>query len=105
MKRETCNRTSRCGIPGDTCGTKLRDKSWLPEGRIEESDDEETVEDCAHAGGSGDGPRGRPGYRTNARRVLRLHQCSEHRACSRARVCSRCEIRCWACTRAHSRAG
>src|SRR6266852_9587447 len=102
MKRETCNRTSRCGIPGDTCGTKLKDKSWLPERRIEEGDDEETVEDCAHAGGSGHHPRGRPGLRTDAKRILRFQQCNEHWAGSGARVRSGREVRCGALPIAHS---
>src|ERR1700737_1430860 len=105
MKRETCNRTSRSGIPGDTCGTKLRDKSWSRERRIEESDDEETVEGCAYAGWNGDGRRGWPGLRTDAKRVLRFHQYNEHWAGSGARVCSGREVRCGALPIAHSGAG
>src|SRR5258708_9174715 len=105
MKKETCNRTSRSGMPGDTCGTKSRNKNWLRGRRIEDSDDAETVEDGAYAGGSGDGPRGGPALRTGAKRVLRVHQCGEHWAGGRARVRSGREVRCGALPVHHSGTG
>src|SRR5260370_37794357 len=85
MNKETWNGGSRSGMAGDTCGTKSRNKNWLRGRRIEDSDDAETVEDGAYAGGSGDGPRGGPALRTDAKRVLRGHQCGEHWAGGRAR--------------------
>jgi len=57
-KKEMCNRTSRSGMRGDICGTKLRNTSWLREKRIKENDDGEKVEHCAHARWIGDSPRG-----------------------------------------------
>src|SRR5260370_32523547 len=78
---------------GDTCGTKLRNTSWLRERRSKEKDDGEKVEDCAHAGCSGDGPRGWLGLCTDEKRGLRFRQCSEHEAGGDARVRSGREVR------------
>src|SRR5216684_8758419 len=96
MKKETCSQTSRFGIPAATCGTRLRDKSWLREKRIEESGDGETIEDGAHSSWSSDGTRGWLGFRANEKRVVRFLQCSEYWTRSGSRVCARREVRCGA---------
>src|SRR6266478_114252 len=96
MKKETCSRTRGFGIPADTCGTKLRDKNWSRERRIEESDDEETREDGAHSSWGSDGACGWLGFRTNEKRVVRFLQCSEHWTGSGSRVWARLEVRCGA---------
>src|SRR5713226_7476870 len=75
MKKEMYNRTSRSGTREATCGTKSRNKIWLPERRIEESDYEETLEDGAHTGWGGDRHCERLGLCANAERVLRFRQC------------------------------
>src|SRR5467141_2129760 len=94
MKKETCSQTSRFGIPAATCGTRLRDKIWLPEKRIKESKDGETTEDGAHSGWSSDGTRGWLGFRTNEKRVVRFHECGEHWTRSDSSVCTGREVRC-----------
>src|SRR5260370_21876675 len=105
MKKETCNRTRRFGMPVDTCGTKLRDKSWLREKRIEESGNGETMEDGAYSGRSSSGAGRWLGFRTNEKRVVRFHEWSEHWARSGARLDARCEVRCGAVSVFHSGVG
>src|SRR5260370_42476589 len=105
MKKETCSRTRGFGIPADTCGTKLRDKNWSRERRIEESDDEETREDGAHSNRGSDGARGWISFRTNEKRVVRFHECSQHWTGSGSRVCTRGEVRRGVVSVLHARVG
>src|SRR5260370_7030097 len=93
MKKETCNRMSRYGMGGDTCGTKLRNTSWLRAKRIKENDDGEKVEHCAHARWIGDSPRGEPGLRADEKRGLRFRQFSPRGAAGDAWVRSGREVR------------
>src|SRR5713101_1764467 len=93
MRRETCNRTRRFGMLADTCGTRLRNKSSLWERRIEESDDEETMEDGARSGWSSDGTCRWLGFRPNEKRIVWFLQCSEHWTRDGARVGARREVR------------
>src|SRR5260370_41948647 len=65
MKKETCNRTRRFGMPVDTCGTKLRSKNWLRERRIEEGGYGETMEEGAYYGRNSRGPPPWTAFRTN----------------------------------------